>query len=309
VADIAGVRSHATTLQQPVLITGATGTLGSAFARTCERRNIAYHVLTRQEMDITDPASVDAAIARFKPWAIINAGGYVRVDDAEREVERCMRENTLGPNILALACMRHALRFVTFSSDLVFDGSLGRPYVESDAVAPLGVYGRSKAEAERRVLQADPQALVVRTSAFFGPWDAHNFIAQALNALDAGQPFAAASDLVVSPTYVPDLVNACLDLLVDRECGLWHLTNGEAVSWEELARRAAGIAGVDTRTLQARPGLDLDYAAPRPANSALQSERAMLLPPLDDALERFVKALDKRANDTGVAGESAHYAS
>jgi dTDP-4-dehydrorhamnose reductase len=108
---------------------------------------------------------------------------------------------------------------------------------------------------------------------------------------------------------VPDLVNACLDLLVDRECGLWHLTNGEAVSWEELARRAAGIAGVDTRTLQARPGLDLDYAAPRPANSALQSERAMLLPPLDDALERFVKALDKRANDTGVAGESAHYAS
>jgi dTDP-4-dehydrorhamnose reductase len=309
VADIAGVRSHATTLQQPVLIAGATGTLGSAFARTCERRNIAYHVLTRQEMDITDAASVEAAIARFKPWAIINAGGYVRVDDAERERDRCMRENTLGPNILALACMRHALRFMAFSSDLVFDGGANRPYVESDPVAPLGVYGRSKAEAERRVLQADPQALVVRTSAFFGPWDAHNFVTQALNALDAGLPFAAASDLVVSPTYVPDLVNACLDLLIDRECGVWHLTNGEAVSWAELARRACSIAGVDMRSLQALPAARLDYAAKRPANSALQSERAMLLPPLDGALERLVRALAERANDASEAGEAAHYAS
>jgi dTDP-4-dehydrorhamnose reductase len=309
VADIAGVRSLAGTLHQPVLITGATGTLGSAFARICETRNIAYHVLTRQEMDITDPASVDAAIMRFKPWAIINAGGYVRVDDAEREAERCMRENTLGPNILALACMRHTLRFVTFSSDLVFDGNSNRPYVESDPVAPLGVYGRSKVEAERRVLQADPQALVVRTSAFFGPWDGHNFITQALAALDSGQPFTAADDLVVSPTYVPDLVNACLDLLIDRECGIWHLTNGDAVSWAELARRACAVAGVDTRTLRARPAAQLDYAALRPANSALQSERAMLLPPLDDALGRLVKALAERANNASAAGGAAHYAS
>jgi dTDP-4-dehydrorhamnose reductase len=306
VADIAGVRSQATALPQPILITGATGTLGSAFARICERRNLAYHVLTRQEMDITDPASVEAAITRFSPWAIVNAGGYVRVDEAERELDRCMRENTLGPNILALACMRHALRFVTFSSDLVFDGQLGRPYVESDPVAPLNVYGRSKAEAERRVLQADPQALVVRTSAFFGPWDAHNFITQALNALDAGLPFAAADDLVVSPTYVPDLVNACLDLLIDRESGIWHLTNAQALSWAELARRACEVAGVGTRSLRAGSAARLQLAAPRPANSALQSERAVLLPPLDDALARFITALAERAND---AAENAHYAS
>jgi dTDP-4-dehydrorhamnose reductase len=305
-ADIAGVRSQAAALPQPILITGATGTLGSAFARICERRNLAYHVLTRQEMDITDPASVEAAIVRFRPWAIVNAGGFVRVDDAEREIDRCMRENALGPNILALACMRHALRFMTFSSDLVFDGGLGRPYVESDPVAPLNVYGRSKAEAERRVLQADPQALVVRTSAFFGPWDAHNFITQALNALDAGLPFAAADDLVVSPTYVPDLVNACLDLLIDREAGIWHLTNAAPVSWAELARRACAIAGVGTRTLCADAAARLPMAARRPANSALHSERAVLLPPLDDALARFIAALAERANDVD---ESAHYAS
>jgi dTDP-4-dehydrorhamnose reductase len=296
VADIA-VRSQArSTLVQPVLISGATGTLGSAFARICEQRNLAYHVLSRQEMDIADPASVEAAIMRFKPWAIINAGGYVRVDDAEQDAARCLRENTHGPTVLALAAIRHALRFVTFSSDLVFDGAKDGAYVESDQVAPLGVYGRSKAEAERSVLDADPQALVIRTSAFFGPWDGHNFVTQALNTLEAGKPFAAADDLLVTPTYVPDLVNATLDLLIDRERGIWHLTNGDAVSWAELARRACAATGVNHARVQPRPWASFGQPAPRPRSSALQSERGLLLPSLDDALARFASAVAERAH-------------
>jgi dTDP-4-dehydrorhamnose reductase len=289
VADIAERGAFRSTFPQPILITGATGTLGRAFARICERRNLAYHVLTRQEMDIADPASVEAAIVRFKPWAIINAGGYVRVDDAEGDIQRCMRENAHGPTVLALAAIRHALRFMTFSSDLVFDGTQDRPYIESDKTAPLGVYGRSKADAERRVLDSDPQALVIRTSAFFGPWDEHNFVTQALAALDAGRPFAAASDQVVSPTYVPDLVNVCLDLLIDRECGLWHLTNGAALSWADLARRACAAAGVDAAGLEERTGAELGLRAPRPRNSAMSSERGLLLPSFDDALARYLR--------------------
>ncbi|MVW61130.1 sugar nucleotide-binding protein [Massilia sp. NEAU-DD11] len=308
VADIAERGAFRSTFPQPILITGATGTLGRAFARICERRNLAYHVLTRQEMDIADPASVEAAIVRFKPWAIINAGGYVRVDDAEGDVDRCMRENAHGPTVLALAAIRHALRFMTFSSDLVFDGTLDRPYVESDKVAPLGVYGRSKADAERRVLDSDPQALVIRTSAFFGPWDEHNFVTQALDALDAGRPFAAAADQVVSPTYVPDLVNTCLDLLIDRECGLWHLTNGAAMSWADLARQACAAAGVDDGRLEERTTGELGLRAARPRNSAMSSERGLLLPSFDDALARYLRdreLLSKRADDV----EPAHYAS
>ncbi|MFJ1468577.1 family 1 glycosylhydrolase [Massilia orientalis] len=308
VADIAERGAFRSTFPQPILITGATGTLGRAFARICERRNLAYHVLTRQEMDIADPASVEAAIVRFKPWAIINAGGYVRVDDAEGDVDRCMRENAHGPTVLALAAIRHALRFMTFSSDLVFDGTLDRPYVESDKVAPLGVYGRSKADAERRVLDSDPQALVIRTSAFFGPWDEHNFVTQALDALDAGRPFAAAADQVVSPTYVPDLVNTCLDLLIDRECGLWHLTNGAAMSWADLARQACAAAGVDDGRLEERTTGELGLRAARPRNSAMSSERGLLLPSFGDALARYLRdreLLSKRADDV----EPAHYAS
>jgi dTDP-4-dehydrorhamnose reductase len=308
VADIAERSAFRSTFPQPILITGATGTLGRAFARICERRNLACHVLTRQEMDIADPASVEAAIVRFKPWAIINAGGYVRVDDAEGDIERCMRENAHGPTVLALAAIRHALRFMTFSSDLVFDGTQGRPYVESDKAAPLGVYGRSKADAERRVLDSDPQALVIRTSAFFGPWDEHNFVTQALGALDAGRPFAAASDQVTSPTYVPDLVNACLDLLIDRECGIWHLTNGAAMSWADLARRACAAAGIDDGRLEERTTGELGLRAARPRNSAMSSERGLLLPSFDDALARYLREREM-VNERVDNVESAHYAS
>ena len=312
VADIAVRSQFKSNLVQPILISGASGTLGSSFKRICEKRNLACHVLTRQEMDITDPASVEAAIVRFKPWAIVNAGGYVRVDEAEADFERCMRENTLGPTVLALACIRHALRFMTFSSDLVFDGAREQPYVESDAANPLGVYGRSKLEAERRVLDADPQALVIRTSSFFGPWDQHNFVTQALNALDVGLPFQAARDVTVSPTYVPDLVNVSLDLLIDRERGIWHLSNGEALSWAELARRACAAAGVPSERLQEVSIEECGYAARRPGYSALGSERGLLLPSLDDALKRYVEAVQERANGASLgheqAGEAAHYA-
>jgi dTDP-4-dehydrorhamnose reductase len=310
VADIAVRSQFKSAPVQPILITGATGTLGAAFKRICEARNLACHALTRQEMDITDPASVDAAIVRFKPWAIINAGGFVRVDEAETDSERCMRENTLGPTVLALACMRHALRFMTFSSDLVFDGAKGAPYVESDATNPLGVYGRSKLDAETRVLDADPQALVIRTSAFFGPWDRHNFVTQALGALANGEPFQAAGDMIVSPTYVPDLVKVALDLMIDRERGIWHLTNGDAVSWAELARRACAAAGMSADGLQEVAADALDYPAQRPAFSALGSERALLLPSLDDALQRYAHAVQEAAGGAGIrqAGEAAHYA-
>ena len=312
VADIAVRSQFKSNLVQPILISGASGTLGSAFKRICEKRNLACHVLTRQEMDITDPASVEAAIVRFKPWAIVNAGGYVRVDEAEADAERCMRENALGPTVLALACIRHALRFMTFSSDLVFDGAKEGPYVESDPANPLGVYGRSKLEAEQRVLDADPQALVIRTSSFFGPWDQHNFVTQALNALDAGLPFQASHDVTVSPTYVPDLVNVSLDLLIDHERGVWHLTNGEALSWAELARRACAAAGVSSERLEEVAIADCGYAARRPSYSAMSSERGLLLPSLDDALKRYVEAVQERANGISLghehAGEAAHYA-
>lgn len=278
---------HSLTSARPIVITGATGTLGSAFARLCDIRGIPYHLLTRKQMDITDPMSVDLALTELEPWAIVNAAGYVRVDDAEREPDACLRENAVGPAILAATCARRGVALLTFSSDLVFDGASLSPYVESDAVAPLNVYGRSKAEAEVKVLDTHPSSLVIRTSAFFGPWDNYNFLTVALRTLAAGHTFVAAEDAVVSPTYVPDLVHASLDLLIDGECGLWHLANPGATAWADLARFAANLAGFDTTRIHAVSTRDLGLAAPRPAYSVLGSERGVLLPSLENAIARY----------------------
>lgn len=269
-------------------IAGAGGTLGRAFARLCGVRGIAHRSLGRGEMDIADAASVRASLDALRPWAVVNAAGYVRVDGAEREPDACFRANAHGAAVLAEACAVRGIPLLTFSSDLVFDGTADAPYVESDAPSPVNVYGRSKADAERRVLAAHPAALVVRTAAFFGPWDEHNFVTLALRALREGRSFAAADDATVSPTYVPDLVNASLDLLIDGERGVWHLANGGAVTWAELARRAAAVAGLDASGIEPVATADLQLPAPRPLYTALASERGWPMPSLDDALGRYV---------------------
>lgn len=272
-----------------IAIAGATGTLGQAFARICERRGIPYCLLSRQDMDITDPKSVERVLDALNPWAVINATGYVRVDDAEKEPDLCWRINTTGAEILATSCVQRNLSLVSFSSDLVFDGSRSDPYLESHRVAPLNVYGLSKALAEELILAVHPCALVIRTSAFFGPWDDYNFLTIALRTLASGQPFSAAADLVISPTYVPDLVHATLDLLIDGECGLWHLANSGAIGWADLAKQVAQLAGLDATQVEACPAAGLGLIAPRPTYSALSSERGLLLPTLNQAIEQYLQ--------------------
>ena len=284
-----GHAAHVNADAPPVLIIGSTGTLGRAFQRIAAQRGLAYRLVGRQEVDITDPARVDAVLRRFNPWAVINAAGYVRVDDAEHDADACRRANVIGPVNLAAACRRRGLSMVTFSSDLVFDGSVGRAYVETDEPRPLNVYGTTKAEAERRVLALLPTALVIRTSAFFGPWDESNFLARLFSALDQGTTFAAAADSIVSPTYVPDLVNATLDLLIDGESGLWHLANGGAVTWFELARMAAEGGGRPPDRIEAVRTEHAWGPAMRPRFSALGSSRGQLLRPLGSALSAYLE--------------------
>jgi dTDP-4-dehydrorhamnose reductase len=286
---------------RPLIINGATGTLGRAFARLCDLRGISYRLLTRAEMDIADARSVETALAEFDPWAVVNTAGYVRVDDAERETEKCMRENAEGAATLAAACAGRGAALLTFSSDMVFDGMKKSPYVESDEVSPLNVYGQSKAEAERRVAGLLPSALIVRTSAFFGPWDEYNFIANALGTLAEGHRFVAADDCIVSPTYVPDLVNASLDLLIDGERGIWHLANAGAFSWAELARLAARAAGLDANLVEGRPTAFMQLAAPRPAYGALSSERGHFLPAFEDAFARYLNERETRGAALSIA--------
>ncbi|MFD2786165.1 SDR family oxidoreductase [Hymenobacter rubripertinctus] len=273
---------------QPLLITGAKGTLGQAFWRVCRMRGLAVVALDRAALDIASTNSIAQALREHQPWAIVNAAGYVRVDEAEMDEARCIRENTTGPQLLAKACAAHHLPLLTFSSDLVFDGGQSAPYLESDAPCPLSAYGRSKWQAEQAVLAHLPTALVVRTSAFFSAWDPHNFVHHALMAARAGQPFAAADDLLISPTYVPDLVNTALDLLLDEAQGLWHLTNQGACTWAELARLALTLAGLDAAGVVPQPAASFGWAASRPGYSVLGSAHGALLPSVESGLHRHL---------------------
>ena len=136
------------------------------------------------------------------------------------------------------------------------------------------------------MLEKFPRALVIRTSAFFGPWDRFNFVYAVLDTLSKGRPFLAADDITVSPTYVPDLVNAVLDLLIDGEHGIWHLANSGQLTWAEFAQLAATRAGYDTAGVHPRPSSALGFVAPRPSYTALSSERGSFMTPFADSLDQ-----------------------
>lgn len=290
---------------RPLLITGATGTLGQAFARICEKRGLAYHLLSRTQLDIAEEDSVCRALDQYEPWALVNAAGYVRVDEAEANSALCRRENVTGPVRLAKACASRGLPLVTFSSDLVFDGEKSEPYVESDAPSPLNVYGTSKADAEERVLEGLPGALIIRTSAFFGPWDQYNVVYGVLSDLANGRTVSAANDISISPTYVPDLVNAALDLLIDGEQGIWHLANPGIVTWASFACLVADKAGYDRACIESRASSSWRLTAVRPSFTPLASERGRFMPSLEDSLDRFFHDLAGHRQQRSVSMQTS----
>jgi dTDP-4-dehydrorhamnose reductase len=159
-------------------------------------------------------------------------------------------------------------------------------------VHPANVYGLSKARAEEQVLGIPGHALVIRTSAFFGPWDKYNFARNTLDALARGEAVRAARDTAVSPTYVPDLCHATLDLLIDGETGIWHLANQGKLSWFDFAREVATGAGYDPAMVLPTEG--------QPADTTLGSERGQMLRPVEHAIDAFLRDTGERAEPAVV---------
>lgn len=300
------IRSGFTGKHRALLIVGARGTLGQALARACVLRGLPHHLLGREALDIANPDRIRHVLADLKPWAVINAAGCVDVDLAEQDPQRCWRDNCEGPELLAAACAEQGIPLVTFSSDLVFDGNKPGAYGENDAVAPLNIYGKSKASAEQAVLGKHADALVIRSSGFFGPWDSANFAARTLGSLRAGQEVWAVDGVVVSPTYVPDLVDQTLDLLIDGEHGIWHLSNGGSISWYDFAREVASAWKLNPELVMPATPEDAGWIAPRPANSALHSERGQLMPRFESAFGRFVDALRRHGEPPPVLPLGLH---
>ncbi|MBC7659268.1 MAG: SDR family oxidoreductase [Chitinophagaceae bacterium] len=272
-----------------ILITGGASSLSSALAYICERRGLSYRLVSQADLDLTDAAATRFFLNEMRPWAILNAFEFADVESAEEEDEDCFRTNILAPIHLAEYCTDERARLVQFSSDQVFDGRTKRPYREQDAVSPINIYGRSKAKAEEEIASRASDSLIIRTPATFGPWDETNFLTRALRSIAKGKPFHAPNDLISSPTYLPDLVDAALDLLIDGEHGIWHLSNQSLTDWASFGRLAAAKFGLSPSLIIGRPLVECGFAAPRPKFTALGSERAHLLPELARSVDCYIR--------------------
>lgn len=254
----------------PLLLIGAQEALGRAFAIHCERRGLGVVLLPSEAIDGGSSASARELLRACQPWGVVDA-----------------RQTPNGPSggRLAAACAKEGVRLVAFSGETVFAGYKDSPYVESDPVEPANAVGRAHVRLEREILEVHPDAMVVRAGALFGPWNAGGLVGEAARSLVRGAPFEAAEEIVLSPTFVPDLVDATLDLLLDGMAGTMHLANLGETTPTALARDVARGLRLSEEGV---------VAAPVPATTlrrSLASERAWVMPPLEDALARYLDGL------------------
>lgn len=275
---------------QPILVLGKPGMIGTGFSKICEERNI--YCLLRSDTDLTSKETIEQTIQELNPWAIINTEEFTSVNQAENQQEECFKWNTIVPSILADICEKHSIKLLTFSSALVFDGAKNTAYIESDLVAPINVYGQSKAKAEANVLQINPKALIVRTGVCFSCWDYTSFVPAIFTRLKEARQVNVAQDVVVSFTYIPDLVQASLNLLLDDECGVFHAANQGQITYADFARQLARMADFDPSLIKGVAAAQLQKQAPIVYNRAIQSEKGVCLPPLANALQHYLDVMD-----------------
>ncbi len=259
------------------LVLGAGGQLGTELVRLLG----ADCGLTHQQLSITDAAVVDAVIAHRQPDVVFNCAAYNAVDRAESEPDIAMRINRDGAAIVAAACHRHGVRLVHYSTNFVFDGSLDRPYVETDEPRPQSAYARSKLAGEQAVLEADPRALVVRTAAVYGTVGV-GFPEKILERARRDGRVRVVTDRV-NPTYARDLAQRSVELARGELAGVVHLTGEGCCGWDRFAAEVLAVAGVRAAIApitSAEPGLP----ATRPVNGCLGSQRIPPLRPWQEAL-------------------------
>lgn len=263
------------------LVTGAGGMLGVELARALQGRDST--LLARADLDITDEAEVDAAVAGHD--VLINAAGFTRVDDAESHEDEATLINGTAAGILAEAAARHGARIVQVSTDYVFDGTATSPYPEDAPRNPVSAYGRSKAVGEELVERAHPGGhYIVRTAWLYGG-GGPNFAKTMLRLAADRDTIGVVTDQVGQPTWTGDLAERIISLLdSDAPAGIYHGTNSGEGSWFDFARAVLATQGLDPERITPTDSSAFVRPAPRPAYSVLGHDRWSLagLPPLRD---------------------------
>ena len=289
--------------ERPILVTGGSGQLALALeaAATVPVRRVG-----RPEFDFDQPESVGAAFAAVRPWLVVNAAAYTAVDAAEGDADAAFRANRDGPAELARLCAAAGVPLIHVSTDYVFDGGKGAPYAESDPVAPLGVYGRSKLEGEQAVLASGARAIVLRTSWVYSP-TGKNFVRTMLTVGKTRDLLRVVADQQGCPTTAADLADAILAIAArlaargweDGYAGVFHAAGTGATTWHGLATAVfQEAARLGAKVPVVEPITTADWPTPvtRPADSRLECARlaavfGVRLPPWRDSLTRTVEAI------------------
>ena len=263
-----------------LLLFGAAGQVGQELTALAQARNVSLRALTRTETDIADSNAVEAAIGSAEPSFLVNAAAYTAVDQAERDVDGAHAANVAGARNIAESAKCHGIPLIHLSTDYVFDGSKAGPYVETDPIAPLGVYGKTKAEGEQAIRESGAPHVILRTAWVYGRYG-KNFVKTMLR-LAAGQDvLRVVADQRGCPTATPDIAEAILAVCEalekkrdPRPFGTFHFAGTGATTWHGLA---VAVVAAQAEFTGKRPRVEAigtkDYPtlARRPANSELDS--------------------------------------
>jgi len=288
-----------------ILLAGCNGQLGRELCRLSEENEFHLLPLDLPEFDITDPKAVDEAVKKEKPSIVINAAAYTAVDMAESDPDTAFAVNRDGPVYLASSCAEAGIPLIHISTDYVFDGKKKRPYIESDPISPIGVYGRSKAEGEAGVRKKLDRYFIIRTS-WLCSVHGKNFVKTILRLANEKEEIRVVSDQAGCPTFAPDLAEAILSIAFryhnnkDVPWGIYHYCGRGETTWYDFAKQIVEFAR-KYQTIKTRSIIPIrteDYPTPavRPPYSVLdcsliQKHLGIQPKPWKESLAETVKIL------------------
>ena len=273
-----------------VLVTGATGQLGSDIVNELSKRHIHVIGIGSADLDITDDEAVFNFFNSYKFSHVIHCAGYTKVDDAETEIELNYEINVHGTENIVSQCYKYSIPMTYFSTDYVFGGEGDKPFKEDDQINPLGEYANAKYQAEEIVKKLD-KYFIIRISWVFGK-NGKNFVKTMLKLAENKNELNVVCDQIGSPTYTVDIAKEVADMINTDKYGIYHLTNEGFVSWADFAKEIFKKCNIDMK-INYVSSESYNAKARRPKNSRLDKTKLYengfaIMPTWQDALDRFL---------------------
>lgn len=251
-----------------ILVTGASGQLGTDIVKTLENYGHEVFGTSSNVMDITKLETVQKVVDKYKPDIIVHSAAFTKVDQAEQDIEGAYAVNAYGTRNIAMAAHDHRAKMIYISTDYVFDGQSQFPYNEFDTTNPQSIYGKSKLAGEQFVKQWVPRHYILRTSWVFGEYG-QNFVKTMISLARERDELNVVHDQIGSPTYTVDLSEFIVQLLDKELYGIYHASNTGSCTWYEFCKEILFQAGLDHVKVNPVTTTEFLRPAPRPAYSIM----------------------------------------